>query len=228
MAEQWQSNGRAMAEQWQSNGRVVEDVEGWWMRLSKVATGQRLPHKLLLGMIRVTARVSGAPAAPPDIVKMLFYRPEFFGRPYSDLVDTLLRGPSEWSVGERELFGAFTSRLNACPFCAGSHGALASYALGDSVTEAVLADWRTAPIREPLRVTLGLLEKLTLTPEEFGADDVEAARAAGVSEGAVVDALYIGAAFNLINRVANSLGFEIPPTFARGSASRLKQGYKLS
>jgi hypothetical protein len=27
-----------------------------------------------------------------------------------------MRGPSEWRVGERELFAAFTSRLNQCPF----------------------------------------------------------------------------------------------------------------
>jgi uncharacterized peroxidase-related enzyme len=178
-------------------------------------------------MIRMTARVSGNSAAPPDILKMLLYRPEFFGRTYSDLVDALLRGPSEWSVGERELFATFTSRVNTCKFCTGSHGALASYALGDSVTQAVLADWRTAQIREPLRATLGLLEKLTISPEAFGAEDVEAARRAGVSEGAMLDALYIDAAFNLINRVANALGFEIPPSFARGSASQLKQGYKL-
>jgi alkylhydroperoxidase family enzyme len=76
-------------------------------------------------------------------------------------------------------------------------------------------------------MTLGLLEKLTLTPEAFGADDVEAARAAGVSEGAVLDAIYICAAFNLIDRVADALGFQIPPSFARGAASQLKHGYKL-
>ena len=27
-----------------------------------------------------------------------------------------MRGPSEWSAGERELFAAFTSLLNQCPF----------------------------------------------------------------------------------------------------------------
>jgi len=27
-----------------------------------------------------------------------------------------MRGPSTWSVGERELFAAFTSRLNQCVF----------------------------------------------------------------------------------------------------------------
>ncbi len=83
------------------------------MRLQRVATGHRLPQKLMLGMIRLTTR---DPSSPPDVVKTIFYRPEYFGRPYSNLVHELLRGPSEWSVGERELFAAFTSHLNACRF----------------------------------------------------------------------------------------------------------------
>ena len=57
-----------------------------------------------------------APAEAPGVVKTLLYRPEAFGRPYSDAVDRAMRGPSEWSPGERELFAAFTSLLNQCPF----------------------------------------------------------------------------------------------------------------
>ena len=30
--------------------------------------------------------------------------------------DRAMRGPSDWSAGERELFAAFTSLLNQCPF----------------------------------------------------------------------------------------------------------------
>ena len=57
-----------------------------------------------------------APAEAPDVIKTLLYRPEVFGRPFSDAVDRAMRGPSEWSAGERELFAAFTSRLNQCLF----------------------------------------------------------------------------------------------------------------
>jgi hypothetical protein len=53
---------------------------------------------------------------PLGVVKTLMYRPEVFGRPFSEALDEAMRGPSEWSAGERELFAAFTSLLNQCPF----------------------------------------------------------------------------------------------------------------
>jgi hypothetical protein len=86
------------------------------MRLPKVATGQRLPQKALLWMVRMVAMISGDPVSPSDIMRTVLYRPELFGKPYSDLVHALLRGPSDWSAGDRELFAAFTSRLNSCRF----------------------------------------------------------------------------------------------------------------
>jgi hypothetical protein len=57
--------------------------------------------------------------APPEalgVVKTLLYRPDVFGRPFSDELDGAMRGPSEWSAGERELFAAFASSLNQCLF----------------------------------------------------------------------------------------------------------------
>jgi alkylhydroperoxidase family enzyme len=93
----------------------------------------------------------------------------------------------------------------------------------------VLADWRTAPIDERLRTTLGFLEKLTLYPDELAAADTEALLAAGVSREALVDAIHIGALFNMIVRIADSLGFEVPPPDAlRARAGwRLNNGYRL-
>ncbi len=53
---------------------------------------------------------------PPDVLKTLHYRPELFGGPFSDALDAVMRGPSEWSEGERELIAAFVSSLNQCPY----------------------------------------------------------------------------------------------------------------
>ena len=53
---------------------------------------------------------------PLGVLKTLHYRPELFGRPFSDALDLAMRGLSDWSDGERELFAAFVSALNQCPF----------------------------------------------------------------------------------------------------------------
>ena len=51
-----------------------------------------------------------------DVGRMLMYRRDLFGRPFSEALQAVMRGPSEWSVGERELFAAFVSAQNQCPF----------------------------------------------------------------------------------------------------------------
>jgi hypothetical protein len=53
---------------------------------------------------------------PLGVLKTLHYRPELFGEPFSAALDLAMRGPSEWSEGERELFAGFVSSLNQCPF----------------------------------------------------------------------------------------------------------------
>ena len=57
---------------------------------------------------------------------------------------------------------------------------------------------------------LDLLQKVTLTPAEVNGADADAARAAGASDEAIEDALAVCAYFNLIDRVADSLGFDLP------------------
>ena len=81
------------------------------MRLDVVDHGHAPAESELLAMIR---EQSGN--EPLGVVKTLLYRPELFGRPFSDELEIVMRGPSDWSAGERELFAGFTSLLNQCPF----------------------------------------------------------------------------------------------------------------
>jgi hypothetical protein len=81
------------------------------MRLTVLERGHTLPQKLLLKAIGL---ISGF--APPDVVRTLLYRKGWFGAHMSELTEALMRGPSEWTVGERELMAAFVSRVNQCPF----------------------------------------------------------------------------------------------------------------
>lgn len=81
------------------------------MRLSNVERGDGLKHRLLFKLI---GAMSGFRA--PDVVRTLLYRRKFFGGPHARHTQMVMRGPSDWSVGERELFAAFVSSLNQCRF----------------------------------------------------------------------------------------------------------------
>jgi len=81
------------------------------VRLEVVDGGHRPEEAAMLAAIRER---SGA--EPLGVVKTLLYRPELFGTPFSEELDVVMRGPSEWSAGERELFAAFTSLLRQRPF----------------------------------------------------------------------------------------------------------------
>jgi len=95
--------------------------------------------------------------------------------------------------------------------------------------EAVLADWRTAPIDPKLRATLGFLEKLTLNPADVGPADIAPLRAAGVSDDAIEDAIHACVLFNVYDRMADSLNFHLPGPagYAASGRSLMKRGYLL-
>jgi len=79
-----------------------------------------------------------------------------------------------------------------------------------AVVQAVLADWRTAPVDDRLRAALGYLEKLTLTPEQLDSHDIAQLRAAGLSDQAIYDAAYVCFLFSIIDRLADAFEFTIP------------------
>jgi len=94
---------------------------------------------------------------------------------------------------------------------------------------AVLADYRTAPIDEKLRAMIGLLETFTQRPDELTAADVRAVLATGVSREAMRDAMYVAFLFNTYDRLADTLGWELPEEgyYAKAGQFLLKKGYKL-
>jgi hypothetical protein len=80
------------------------------MRLQKVHAGHGLRDRAMLGMMRLMM------GHAPGVVRTLMYRKEFFGKPWTALTQQVMRGPSPWTPGEREIFAAFVSRLNQCVF----------------------------------------------------------------------------------------------------------------
>lgn len=97
------------------------------------------------------------------------------------------------------------------------------------MVEAVLEDWRTAPIDAKLREALGFLEKLTLHPDAVRPADVAPLRAAGISDEGIEDAIQVCTLFNVYDRLADSLGWYLPDQagYAASGRNLMKRGYLI-
>jgi uncharacterized peroxidase-related enzyme len=189
------------------------------MRLPTYASGSRAGQRLF---VRVT-RALGAEL--DDVGKVALRRPAFFGRPFLGFGQLVLRGPSAWTVGERELFAAVVSRANSCGFCVGTHGEIASKELGHDALTA-LGDGR---ISARAAAAAMFIERLTRDPASMSTADVEQTRAAGVDDDALAEAIYVAFMFNAINRVVDALDFAHASDRARrrGAAVLRRRGYRL-
>ncbi len=193
------------------------------MRLRIIDSGHGFSTKLLFAIIRTVSR---QPVL--DVIKLVRYRPDFYGRPMQGITQQAMRGPSAWSVGDRELMAAFIAKTNHCEFCTKAHLAVAQEAYrrdGRRVPD--LSDIETAAIEEPLRATLLMVGKLT-RQRGVDADDMRAVLAAGASRRQIEDALAVCFSFNVIGRLADAFGFFVPGSqaFESGAKYLLGRGYR--
>ncbi|WP_020662308.1 hypothetical protein [Amycolatopsis benzoatilytica] len=155
------------------------------MRLSILDNGHRLRAKLFLAMTGKN---------PPDIVKMLLYRPGFLTRPLLDLTAPAMRGPSFWTPGEREFFAMSTAVLHECPFCIESHTELIRLAGQGEIDP-------DAPesARAEVLAARAFLETVTLRPDQITRPELPVP--------AINEALRVNLVWNIVNRLANAFGF---------------------
>jgi alkylhydroperoxidase family enzyme len=79
-----------------------------------------------------------------------------------------------------------------------------------------------------LRSTLQLLERFTLTPDALTPEDIRPVLARGVTREAIVDAFYVAFLFNTYDRLADTLGWELPDEryYPRAGKFLLTHGYR--
>jgi len=191
------------------------------MRLAILDHGHGVRAKAMFALIRV---FSGHPVV--DAVKLALYRPSFYRG--GGLTQEAMRGPSDWSVADRELMAAFVSKVNNTEFCIAAHTATSALAYKDGAkVSAALADLETAPLTEPLRSTLRMLGKLT-RENDVDVDDMNKVLAAGVSEQQIKDALAVALAFNVTDRLADVFDFAVDDSAAikAGAKYLLARGYR--
>lgn len=139
--------------------------------------------------------------------------------PLLEFHDAILRGESEFTVGERELIAAYTSGLNACQFCHGSHRMIAEvHGIDPAIFDSLMTAPADAGLDEKWLPLLAYIRKLTQTPSRLTDADAQAVFDAGWSEEALYDAITVCALFNMMNRIVDGCG--VAQTEASGAASR--------
>ena len=93
----------------------------------------------------------------------------------------------------------------------------------------MLEDYTTAPIDEPLRFTLAFLRKVTLAPDDVTASDLDPLLAAGISKAQILDALYVAFVFNIMDRLADTMCWDLPAEtwYPKAAKVLLARGYAL-
>ncbi len=83
---------------------------------------------------------------------------------------------------------------------------------GEKLLADLAADYTRAELSAADRAMLDYADKLTRTPGEMGAADVEALRAQGFDDRAIHDICSITAYYAFVNRIADGLGIELEDT----------------
>ena len=167
-------------------------------------------------------------SSPDADLKAVLRLDPALGGPFAHYHEALLRGPSPFSAGERELIGAFVSALNGCDFCHTEHAAVAeTFGLEAGLVEALLKDVATAPVSDKLRPVFDYVRKLNETPSRMTQADADAIFAAGWDDIALYHAASICALFNMNNRIVDGLGIPAhgPAKLAETAARLNRDGY---
>jgi uncharacterized peroxidase-related enzyme len=167
--------------------------------------------------------VSYLPSLPENAALLDIFRafPET-SRPLLDYHELVMRGPSPFTVAERELIAAYVSGVNRCSYCHGVHTATAeACGVPAGLARSAVDDLDGAPVNEKLRAVLRYAGKLTRTPGELTRHDADDVFAAGWDERALHDAVLVCALFNFMNRLVDGLGIRTHDDYFRTSGERL-------
>ncbi|WP_454195735.1 carboxymuconolactone decarboxylase family protein [Nocardia sp. Marseille-Q1738] len=151
------------------------------------------------------------PGDLPGIRGLFAFKPET-GAALSEFAQTLLRGSSPLSPGERETIAAYVSSRNKTYFCTQSHAATAAVLVegGRDAIDAVIDDVESAAIDPKLRALLRIADKVRQSGLDVTQEDVENARAAGAKDEDIHDAVLVAAAFCMFNRYVDGLATIAP------------------
>jgi uncharacterized peroxidase-related enzyme len=128
---------------------------------------------------------------------------------FTTIYNDLMLAESGLTKLEREMIAVVVSSLNRCWYCQVAHGAAVRQLSGDPVLgEALVMNWRVAPLSPKQRAMLEFAEKLTLSSSRIVNEDRQALREAGFSDRDIWDIASVTGFFNMTNRIASATAME--------------------
>jgi uncharacterized peroxidase-related enzyme len=168
------------------------------------------------------------PSFPDDaLVKDIYPLNAPLFRDWCKVEEAIMRGPSAFTPGERELMGAYVSRLNSCTYCYSSHSEAAiCFGVDPAVFEPLMEGLETAPIDDKMRPVFRFLKKLTETPYRMVQADADAVFEAGWDERALQDAILVCCCYSFMNRLVDGHGLPSDPSLFKARGKRhYEEGY---
>jgi uncharacterized peroxidase-related enzyme len=138
----------------------------------------------------------------PNVFRAYSFRPERLSAWFAHF--RALHEPTEnLGAPDREMIAVVVSAANRCLYCLVAHGAALREELGDPVLgERIAFDWRRAGLDERRSAICAYAEKLTMTPQQLGEDDLRSLLDVGLTLEEAWDVAEIASMYNFTNRMA--------------------------
>jgi uncharacterized peroxidase-related enzyme len=125
----------------------------------------------------------------------------------SPLYNGIMFGARGLPRADRELGAVATSRVNGCSYCASVHAKrFVELSKQPEVIERIYAEGTEASLDSRRKAVVEFSAKLTRDPAAMQARDTEPLRAAGLTDGEILDLVHAVAMFAWANRLMQSLG----------------------
>ncbi len=161
------------------------------------------------------------------ITSLLEYRLDT-AHPIRELTQTLMRGESTLTFGERELIASVVSVKNCTEFCSAAHTRVADILLDERQSAAeIVRDIENSCVSEKMKALLQIASGVQESGKAVTADLIDRARSSGASDREIHDTVLIAALFCLYNRYVDGLRTRIPeePDFYDRLGERIAKSY---
>jgi uncharacterized peroxidase-related enzyme len=145
----------------------------------------------------------------PDMFRLTSTRPDLLKVVSTGYQGVFLSEDAVLPRQIRELIAAWSSNVNGCPYCTGTHNwFLGQFGGSDELVAAVwsASDLEELPLEEKTKVLLRLVTKVSKHAYKVVDEDWEAVAEAGWTNAQILEAIFTASLFAFINRMVDATG----------------------